>query len=64
MAKQQDFAEKVKKAGAEKGTKCPKCGAVKVPTMFINSVKTGIGSHRFNRSLVQICKCNEKEVYA
>ena len=28
MAKQQDFAEKVKKAGAEKGTKCPKCGAI------------------------------------
>jgi uncharacterized OB-fold protein len=64
MAKQQDFAEKVKKAGAEKGTKCSKCGALKVPTAYIHSVKTETGSHRFNRSLVQVCKCNEKEVYA
>lgn len=64
MAKQQDFAEKVKKASAERGTKCPKCGALKVPTAFINSVKTDIGSYRFNRSLIQVCKCNEKEVYA
>ena len=54
MAKQQDFAEKVKKATAEKGTKCPKCGALKVPTAYINSVKTEIGSYRFNRSLVQV----------
>lgn len=64
MAKQQDFAEKVKKASAEKGTKCPKCGTLRVPTAYVNSVKTGGGSYRFNRSLVQVCKCNEKEVYA
>jgi uncharacterized OB-fold protein len=64
MAKQQDFAEKAKKAGAERGVKCPKCGALKVPTAVIQSVKTDVGSYRFNRALVQVCKCNEKEVYA
>jgi len=64
MAKQTDFAEKAKKATMERGVKCPKCGAIKVPTEYINSVKTGMGSFRFNRSLVQVCKCNEKEVYA
>ncbi len=63
MAKQTDFAEKAKKATAERGVKCPKCGSVKTPTLFINSVKSAHGSYRFNRSLVQVCKCNEKEVY-
>jgi hypothetical protein len=64
MAKQQDFAEKAKKASQEKGVKCPKCGSVKVPTLFVQSVKSGHGSYRFNRSRVQICKCNEKQIYA
>ncbi len=31
MAKQQDFAEKAKKATMEKGVKCPKCGTVGEP---------------------------------
>lgn len=64
MAKTQDFAEKVKKATMERGLKCPKCSSIKIPTLFINSVKTSGGTFRFNRSLVQVCKCNEKEVYA
>lgn len=64
MAKQQDFAEKAKKASQEKGTKCPKCGTVKVPTLFVQSVRSAHGSYRFNRSRVQICKCNEKQIYA
>jgi hypothetical protein len=64
MAKTQDFAEKAKKALMEKGVKCPKCGAAKVSTMYINSVKTDKSTFRFNRSMVAVCKCNEKEVYA
>jgi uncharacterized C2H2 Zn-finger protein len=64
MAKQQDFAEKAKKASQEKGVKCPKCGTVKVPTLFVQSVRSAHGSYRFNRSRVQICKCNEKQIYA
>ena len=64
MAKTQDFADKVKKATMERGTKCAKCGSVKTPTLYINSVKTTAGSVRFNSSIVQVCKCNEKEVYA
>jgi len=64
MAKQQDFAEKAKKASQEKGVKCPKCGAVKVPTLFVQSIRSAHGSYRFNRSRVQICKCNEKQIYA
>ena len=64
MAKQQDFAEKAKKASQEKGVKCPKCGSVKVATLYVQSVRSAHGSYRFNRSRVQICKCNEKQIYA
>jgi hypothetical protein len=64
MAKQTDFAEKAKKAVAEKGVKCSKCGAIKVPTLYIQSVRSKHDSYRFNRQRVQVCKCNEKELYA
>ena len=63
MAKVQDFAKKVEKAGMERGLKCPKCSTLKVPTLYIDSVKTPAGTFRFNRSMVQVCKCNEKAVY-
>lgn len=64
MAKQTDFAEKAKKALSERGVKCPKCGTVKVPTLFVQSVKSAHGSYRFNQQRVQVCKCNEKQIYA
>lgn len=63
MAKQTDFAEKAKKAAAERGVKCPKCGTVKVPTLYVQSVRSAHGSFRFNKQRVQVCKCNEKEIY-
>ncbi|MBI4429485.1 MAG: hypothetical protein HY562_10245 [Ignavibacteriales bacterium] len=63
MAKQTDFAEKAKKATMERGVKCPKCGTVKVPTLYVQSVPSAHGSYRFNRQRVQVCKCNEKEIY-
>jgi uncharacterized C2H2 Zn-finger protein len=62
MAKQTDFAEKVKKAGQEKGVKCPKCGTVRTPTLYVQSVRSAHGSYRFNRQHIQLCKCNEKEI--
>ncbi len=63
MAKQQDFAEKARKGMTEKGVKCTKCGSVKVPTLYVQSMRSAHGSYRFNRQLVQVCKCNEKEIY-
>lgn len=62
MAKKTGFAEKAKKATQEKGTKCPKCGTIKIPTLYVQSVRSAHGSYRFNRQRVQICKCNEKEI--
>ncbi|MEX2116075.1 MAG: hypothetical protein WEB37_04255 [Bacteroidota bacterium] len=64
MAKQQDFAEKAKKGMMEKGFKCPKCGTIKVALLYVQSVRSAQRSYRFNRQRVQVCKCNEKEVYA
>jgi uncharacterized C2H2 Zn-finger protein len=63
MAKQTDFAEKAKKAAQEKGVKCPKCGTARIATLYVQSVRSAHGSYRFNRQRVQICKCNEKEIY-
>ncbi|HOV97979.1 MAG TPA: hypothetical protein PK595_00245 [Bacteroidota bacterium] len=62
MAKATDFAEKAKKAASERGAKCPKCGAIKVPTLYVQSVRSAHGSYKFNKQRVQICKCNEKEI--
>lgn len=64
MAKSQDFAEKVKKGMQERGIKCPKCGTVRVAVLYVQSVRSAHDSYRFNRQRVQVCKCNEKEIYA
>ncbi len=63
MAKSTDFAEKAKKGMMERGVKCPKCGTVRVPTLYVNSTRSAHRSYRFNRQIVQVCKCNEKEIY-
>lgn len=64
MAKATDFAEKAKKATQEKGVKCPKCGTIKVPMLYVQSIKSSRNAYRFNRQRVQLCKCNEKELLA
>ena len=48
---------------SEKGTNCPKCGTVKVPMLYVQSTRSAHASYRFNRQIVQVCKCNEKEIY-
>lgn len=64
MAKQQTFADKATKAAAQAGKKCAKCGAIKQPILFVSSEPSKHGSVRFSHRRVQVCKCNEKEVYA
>lgn len=63
MAKSTDFASKVRKQSDSKGLKCAKCGGVKTPTLYVNAVKTSQGSFRFNKQRVNVCKCNEKEIF-
>jgi uncharacterized protein (DUF2225 family) len=65
MAKRQSFAAKVAKAAATKGVKCPVCGTVFQPILFVSSEWSKVAaSWKFNERRIQVCKCNEKEVYS
>jgi hypothetical protein len=65
MAKQQSFADKAAKAAMMKGSKCPACGEIFQPILMVSSEKAATGSSwKFNERRVQVCKCNEKQVYA
>lgn len=65
MAKQQTFADKAMKSGAMKGAKCPVCGTIYQPILMVTSERAKVGSSwKFNERRVQVCKCNEKQVYA
>ncbi len=65
MAKQQSFADKATKAATMKGAKCPVCGAIYQPVLMVSSERSEVSkSWKFNERRVQVCKCNEKEVYA
>ncbi|HZY10582.1 MAG TPA: hypothetical protein VFF29_05450 [Bacteroidota bacterium] len=64
MAKQQTFADKAAKAALQTGKKCPKCGIVKQSLLLVSSGPSKHGSIRFNNRRIQVCKCNEKEIYA
>lgn len=64
MAKQQSFADKAAKAAAMKGSKCPKCGEIFQPLLVVSSERSkSASSWKFNERRVQVCKCNEKQVY-
>jgi len=64
MAKQQTFADKVAKAASQPGKKCSKCGTIKLAVLYVSSEPSKHGSIRFSHRRVQVCKCNEKEIYA
>jgi len=65
MAKQQTFADKATKAAAQKGSKCPTCGAIYQPILMVSSERSKVGpSYKFNERRVQVCKCNEKQIYS
>jgi hypothetical protein len=65
MAKAQSFADKVSKASLAKGAKCPVCGTIRQPVLLVTSERSSTaGTWKFNERRVQVCKCNEKEIYA
>lgn len=65
MAKTQTFADKATKAALMKGAKCPVCGTIFQPIKLVSSEKSKDGgSWKFNERRVQVCKCNEKEIYS
>jgi len=64
MAKQQTFADKAAKAAMQHGKKCQTCGTIKQPVLYVLSEPSKHGSIRFSHRRVQVCKCNEKEIYS
>jgi uncharacterized OB-fold protein len=65
MAKQQSFQDKATKAAQMKGAKCPVCGSIFQPILMVTSEKSKVAtSWKFLERRVQVCKCNEKQVYA
>ncbi|HUI64580.1 MAG TPA: hypothetical protein VEO56_03840 [Bacteroidota bacterium] len=65
MAKQQSFQDKATKAAQMKGAKCPVCGTIFQPVLMVSSERSRAGaSWKFNERRIQVCKCNEKQVYA
>jgi len=66
MAKDRSFAAKVAKGAKDhlKARQCPKCGEVmSVVKVVASEPKESKGSWRFREKFVNVCKCNEKEVY-
>ncbi len=63
MAKTQSFADKATKAAQMKGAKCPVCGTIFQPIKLVSSEHAASG-WKFNEHRVQLCKCNEKEIYS
>lgn len=45
------------------GKKCAACGAIKQAVLYVASEPSKHGSIRFSHRRVQVCKCNEKELY-
>ena len=63
MAKDRSFSSKVAK-GAHETAKCPKCGEIPNVVLVVASVKDeSKNSWKFKDKIVQVCKCNENEVY-
>ncbi|MDH4222130.1 MAG: hypothetical protein OEV55_01175 [candidate division Zixibacteria bacterium] len=59
--KQRTFADKVK---AETHViYCPKCGGAQQSILYVQSIKTSSGSVKFRGKNVNVCKCNQAEIY-
>lgn len=63
MAKGTSFAEKAAKATGKRGHTCPTCGQPRTTVKVVYSERSPIkDSWKFNQRLVDVCKCNEKDI--
>ncbi len=60
--KQRTFMDKIAKGTGPRGEKCPKCGEVIQAVMMIRPYKSAKGTWRYKEVMVNVCKCNQKEV--
>lgn len=63
MAKDKSFAAKMSKDTQETAT-CATCGEIRSSVLVVASEKKdNSDSWKFREKIVQVCKCNEKEIY-
>lgn len=61
--KKRTFADKIAKGTGPRGDVCPKCEEVIRPIKVIRAYKSDVSdSWRYEKNMVKVCKCNEKEV--
>lgn len=61
MAKRQSFADKASKK--KHVVTCGVCDSPKISTKVVFPQKTESGGIKYKTSVVDICKCNHKEIY-
>ena len=66
MAKAAGFQAKIAKGSSERaGRVCPKCDQpIQVIKLVTSEKFDAKNSYKFNQRFVDVCKCNEAEVYA
>ena len=66
MAKKaKSFADKLRKMSEAKAKICTVCKGEIQRVMLVKSIKSEEkNSWKFNENMVNVCKCNEKEVYS
>ena len=63
MAKRQSFADKVAHAQAKGQHTCPVCGNALQTVKWVTSEMSARKAYRFSQKMVNVCKCNNKEIY-
>ena len=65
MAKSRSFSDKVNKKSQMHISTCPVCDSEFKRVQSIKSFQSeSSGNWKFNKRMVNVCKCNEKEVYS
>lgn len=61
MAKRQSFADKAAKK--KHVINCSVCGSLLVATKVVLPQRTRNGNIKYKTDIVNVCKCNHKEIY-
>jgi hypothetical protein len=63
VAKDHSFAAKVARGQSKKQRTCPICGGPIQTVRLVTSELSSRNAHRFSQKMVDVCKCNSKEIY-
>ncbi len=62
---QRTFSTKLAHSSKERGMTCPECGEKVQFIKHVNSVKSEQNDMwKFNKNMIAVCKCNQKEIYS